>query len=804
MKSPKRLLEVSFLLMALLSGLLLTASLGSPSYLLIGGLGALAGFILVDWTGWIRIPTSVANVLSFVVLYVSMRGFFSNETSGQLGSVANLLIYLQTLLVLQEKGPRQYWQLMVLSFLQLVVASVFHVQLEGGVLFLAYMATTAIFLVLLNSYSQSWQNPSRKTPSPERTGRGGPSGSWSGRIAPEIVLDFAPSRFASISNMMRHVIAWIMACVAFASVLFVLIPRSDVSWFTGRSSQAVMPGSANQVNLDERGQIKLNYATVLKARFRAGRRTEGIQLANPAYFRTMAFGSLVVENGNSTWKAPYDRVYQWQPVFRPVYPGDAVLVQITREPSTDPVMTTIEPVFDNPDQAVFGYYSNDLALIARSDMDGDIELMPYSYQFRVPLMPNGDLPDSYPYQYLDTSGRNFSMRDSPAEYQWLTSLDRDRFSGIAAIGDSLRQELGTDDERLIAKRLERWFLEAGRFTYTLDYSNVPRQENLDSVEDFVVNHRQGHCEMFASALAVMLRSQGIPARMAIGFYGGSYLNDQGEYQVTGGHAHAWVEAYIAPEFCTEEMIRRGVASQGGAWLRLDATPSSDLRDQFANASDAINLARNLWQDYVLGMEAGKQPTWGAVATSVIAGALDLSVWSGGMQSAMQDIQARPGTYLVAFGITLLVIGLVAIALFRKPAGNGDPGSARSPLARLRKVLGNTLGVLAPGLGRWVRGEQSNRVWFFDRLTGILAREGIVRTPTITYQEFADQAAERLSTGHQDPEIRSVIQNVIDRFQQVRFGGVELDTIERPGMEARLLQLTESLRIQSRKSANPDT
>ena len=453
MRSTRRLLEISFLMMAVLSGLLLSTSLGSPSYLLVGGLGALGGLILVDWTGWIRMPTFVANLLSFVVLYLSMRGFFANETSGQLGSVANLLVYLQTLLVLQDKGPRQYWQLMVLSFLQLVVASVFHVQLEGGVLFLAYMATSAIFLVLLNSYSQTWTSYSRDVRKVTSGIPASRSAKYFASSAPEVVSEIRPNRMVAISNMLRHVTSWIMACLAFASVLFILIPRSDVTWFTGRTGQTIMAGSSKGVNLDERGRIELSYSSIMKAQFRRSRRGDGIQLDSPAYFRTMAMNTLVVENGNSTWKAPYDRVYNWQPIARPPYQGRCVMVHVAHEPTLDPALSTVDPVFDDAESPIFGYYSNDLSLIARSDVDTEIEMIPFHYQFWVPLLPNTNtLPDSFPYLYLDRLNSTITMRENPAEFKSLTSIDRTRYSGIIAIGDQLVQELGSANDLLIAKK----------------------------------------------------------------------------------------------------------------------------------------------------------------------------------------------------------------------------------------------------------------------------------------------------------------------------------------------------------------
>ena len=116
--------------------------------------------------------------------------------------------------------------------------------------------------------------------------------------------------------------------------------------------------------------------------------------------------------------------------------------------------------------------------------------------------------------------------------------------------------------------------------------------------------------MFASGLAVMLRSQGIPARMAIGFYGGSFEAESKIYSVTGGHAHAWVEAYDHTEFCTEEMFANPrpllPVSMG---CGLDATPPSDLRDQIANAGDTINLAQ-LLAGFVMRMDKEHQPSLG--------------------------------------------------------------------------------------------------------------------------------------------------------------------------------------------------
>ena len=65
----------------------------------------------------------------------------------------------------------------------------------------------------------------------------------------------------------------------------------------------------------------------------------------------------------------------------------------------------------------------------------------------------------------------------------------------------------------------------------------------DPIGDFLFRYRSGHCEYFATAMVLMLRSQGIPARFVTGFLGGEN-NRLGYYIVRQSNAHAWVEAYL--------------------------------------------------------------------------------------------------------------------------------------------------------------------------------------------------------------------------------------------------------------------
>jgi transglutaminase-like putative cysteine protease len=101
------------------------------------------------------------------------------------------------------------------------------------------------------------------------------------------------------------------------------------------------------------------------------------------------------------------------------------------------------------------------------------------------------------------------------------------------------------------EKLERWFVSSGLFRY----SNHPTVLSPPLV-GFVTQTRAGYCQYFAGAMALMLRYLGIPARVAVGFAGGSYDPKQHLWNVSDREAHAWVEVWF----------------KGYGWLPFDPTP----------------------------------------------------------------------------------------------------------------------------------------------------------------------------------------------------------------------------------------
>ena len=95
------------------------------------------------------------------------------------------------------------------------------------------------------------------------------------------------------------------------------------------------------------------------------------------------------------------------------------------------------------------------------------------------------------------------------------------------------------------------------YSYTLDLMGSP---SADPLEEFLYRNRAGHCELFASSLVLMLRSQGIPARLVTGYLGTEYNPLEGYHIVRNSNAHAWVEV---------------LAGENG-WRILDPTPAAGL------------------------------------------------------------------------------------------------------------------------------------------------------------------------------------------------------------------------------------
>jgi transglutaminase-like putative cysteine protease len=113
------------------------------------------------------------------------------------------------------------------------------------------------------------------------------------------------------------------------------------------------------------------------------------------------------------------------------------------------------------------------------------------------------------------------------------------------------------------------------FPYTLDVSAPPYDQ--DVVDYFLFDLRQGYCDYFATAMVVLARAAGLPARMVSGYASGDYDADSGHYVVTEANAHAWPEVFFP----------------GYGWVEFEPTPSLPLVD---HPGETLPLEVPEWED----------------------------------------------------------------------------------------------------------------------------------------------------------------------------------------------------------------
>ncbi|HEU5237095.1 MAG TPA: DUF3488 and transglutaminase-like domain-containing protein, partial [Pyrinomonadaceae bacterium] len=161
---------------------------------------------------------------------------------------------------------------------------------------------------------------------------------------------------------------------------------------------------------------------------------------------------------------------------------------------------------------------------------------------------------------------------------------------IAALSDRLVLQAGARTGYDKALAIESYLRE--NYGYTLEMKAGGR----DPLADFLFNVRAGHCEYFATAMAVMLRNEGIASRVVNGFLPGEYNEASGAFTVRQSDAHSWVEAFFP---------------QTNSWVTFDPTPpagrtphvSKGLAAQLAKYSEALEL---MWFQYVVGYDKQEQ------------------------------------------------------------------------------------------------------------------------------------------------------------------------------------------------------
>jgi len=309
----------------------------------------------------------------------------------------------------------------------------------------------------------------------------------------------------------------------------------------------------------------------------------------------------------------------------------------------------------------------------------------------------------------------------------LTGAQRARYLQLPRLSPGIARlarevTAGTHDPYEAAQRLNT-FLSA-RFRYTLSKP----QTALEPLEEFLFIRRSGNCEYFAAALAVMLRTLDIPARVVGGFQQGEW-NFYGRYfMVRLSDAHAWVEAHL----------------EDRGWVTFDPSPraSSETQGRLSPLALYIDAARMRWYRYVINWSLQDQRL---VASTFHRQARDVRLafsWPEGWRARF---------WLLVPGLVVAVVA-AGLVMWRR-AGTGRAGRPA---------------------GRPPR--------FYERALRTLARRGLSPAPAETARQFLARA--RLEA----PACADPFARITAHYERARFGLTGLTDQELTEMERCLLAL----------------
>lgn len=181
-----------------------------------------------------------------------------------------------------------------------------------------------------------------------------------------------------------------------------------------------------------------------------------------------------------------------------------------------------------------------------------------------------------------------------------------------------------------------------RDNFTYDRASERAPADSDVVDDFLFRTQRGFCSHFASAMAVMLRAQGIPARVVGGYAMGSFDYDQGEYRIPASAAHAWVEVYFL----------------GYGWIEFEPTAAVGT---ITYPEETQTAAETGGQTAPVSGENRVRAAWTALGMLVLLAMVSFALlrWAGTDPITVQNLDERTAAFYRQVRRNLARLGLSA-------------------------------------------------------------------------------------------------------------------------------------------------
>ena len=533
-----------------------------------------------------------------------------------------------------------------------------------------------------------------------------------------------------------------VACgaIVIGGVLFFFFPRFSAGYL-GRASfnPSLMSGFTENVELGQIGEIKKNSAVVMR-----------VQTGKPiGYDRLRWRGIALTSFDGRRWSTPEHNAQKLQP-DDDGWIRTAEVPHKTDSPKPEMIYTVyLEPLATDaifvPGKVISlkgnfnGENSNSFAAIRRTYIfrDSTDTLLNPFHNYSAIRYAGFSLLLPMDATKLRAASTEYSIDIASTYLQLPHELD----PRIPELAKQITKNARTPFDKSLA--IESYL--RNRFTYTLNLTGKPGD---DPLAHFLFETRAGHCEYFASAMTIMLRTLGIPTREVNGFLPGEYNDLGGDYIVRASDAHSWVEVYFP----------------GLDWQTFDPTPAAPENEtgfltRLGQYADWMEIT---WSEWVIGYDFAHQMV---MAQTVQRSSRDFSdslrAWY-----ARQQLRGRRWmkSWHNGLGVLIPLTVLAFLILLRFEALS----------AMLRRLW----------LSWQIRSRKAARSnpqlasGLYVELLRVLARRGMARRETQTPLEFAAAV--------DAPNLAPPVREFTQLYAHARFGDAPCDT-------TRLRQLLDQVR-----------
>lgn len=620
----------------------------------------------------VRVPTG------FAVTFVSAGAFYACVMILRGGyfilPVAQFLLVYQLFVLYQARLSRDYLAIQFLSFLEMGGAAVSTASVLYGGCIVVYIPAAIWALLLLVPWAEA-ERLRKELTNPAKLG--------------------AFSLFSAVSILAGTVI------------FFIVLPRGGepfgaILGAAGASATGFTP----TVALGGEGKISLDPSRIMAIKVLM----KGNELA-PDEPKQLWKGSSLEYYDGRVWSpmGPDEdqfKRFQTEParMFQSrVKGGRDVLLEVTTQEGSD---------FLFAPQRADALDSPMMRVVSRDELGGTFKgtassrgSLRYRVRSRIPPSSPAELRRQVDLQGCD-----------PRFVRLFTQLPDSITRRTIALSQQLTKNQPTIYDKVMA--IHKYLVE--NYTYTLDVPKVPKGRQPDDF--FLFDSKRGHCELLASAMVVLLRASGIPARLVAGYAGGEWNAYGGFYTVRRSDAHAWVEVYFP------------IFRQDG-WVSFDPSP---LREAPSGATPGLAGRIRAFCDYV-------EVAW---VDKVVS--FDLE----GRQTLLSVFRPPSELRLTLPRLTQSPLGMTGVVL---------------PFAVWSLVLARWL------WRRWRRPGRprpmATRVAFYRDALHVLQKHGFRRGHAEAPWEFAERVVRAGGDAFQP------LRRITEKFCRTRYGGYELDDDE---------------------------